>query len=164
MTKKIINIAREWTHHFKPDPTTTREKEKNPKLVWTTSFPDLLKLTKKEMELAPTAMVTYKKTPSLMSMLTNYRTIAHGQNEVEEGSSAPCGRCALCGQHGPHKVSMVHKTNYLTTATGTKIRLKQNLTCKDFGIYVATCSTCSSQYVGQTVAHCLLYTSDAADD
>ena len=46
---------------------------------------------------------------------------------------------------------MVENASRLTTASGEKIPLRRKLTCKNFGIYVATCTICKAQYVGQTI-------------
>lgn len=46
---------------------------------------------------------------------------------------------------------MVTTESVLQTATGKRIPLKQNLNCKNYGIYVATCLECNEQYVGQTI-------------
>ena len=44
---------------------------------------------------------------------------------------------------------MVPNVSQLLTKTKT-FKLKQSLTCADFGIYVATCVICHEQYVGRT--------------
>ena len=46
---------------------------------------------------------------------------------------------------------MLTITKTIKSNSGKVFQIKQNLTCKDFGIYVATCKLCTSQYVGQTV-------------
>ena len=61
--------------------------------VWTTNFPNLLKLTKKERQLNPNVM-KYKRPQTLATLLTNYKIIAHKVN-VEKGVSHPCGKCML---------------------------------------------------------------------
>ena len=38
-----------------------------------------------------------------------------------------------------------------TSDSGEIFRLHLQLTCKDFGIYAATCRACPAQYVGQTM-------------
>ena len=45
---------------------------------------------------------------------------------------------------------MIIKTNELKTKEGRTFKLKQRLTCKDYGIYVAQCKVCNETYVGQT--------------
>ena len=47
----------------------------------------------------------------------------------------------MCGNFGAHS-SMVIQTTSIKTPTGT-IKLKQNLTCDNYGIYVACCTVCS---------------------
>ena len=46
---------------------------------------------------------------------------------------------------------MVNKTTSIVSESGKNFRIFKSLTCKDFGIYVASCKSCNSQYVGQTV-------------
>ena len=46
---------------------------------------------------------------------------------------------------------MVPFTHKIVSSNGRTFSLKQNLTCTDYGVYVATCKLCSEQYVGQTV-------------
>jgi hypothetical protein len=46
---------------------------------------------------------------------------------------------------------MVNITKTIQSNSGKVFQIKKNLTCKDFGVYVATCKLCTSQYVGQTV-------------
>ena len=46
---------------------------------------------------------------------------------------------------------MVTFTHKIVSSSGRTFSLKQNLTCADYGEYVATCKLCSEQYVGQTV-------------
>ena len=96
-------------------------------------------------------MVTYKRPNTIGQRITNFKTIAFTTHDTDAiGSSAPCGRCALCGNHGKYNKSMVPTINTLKTGNKT-IQLTQKLTCKNFGIYVATCILCNAQYVGQTV-------------
>ena len=99
----------------------------------------------------PKTMITYKRPATLSSYLTNYRTIAHGEL-LNDGSgfSTPCGHCALCGNFGRYKIPMVKHTTVLRTPTNI-LKLRQRLTCSDYGVYVATCILCKQQYVGQTV-------------
>ena len=96
-------------------------------------------------------MVTYKRPPTLGQRLTQYRKIAHEPDygKTLTGSSNPCKHCSLCGCFGKNK-NMVISTNTIKTPNNQIIRLKTSLTCKDWGIYVATCLICKHQYVGQT--------------
>jgi len=45
---------------------------------------------------------------------------------------------------------MINYTEVLETPSKT-FQLKQKLSCTNYGIYVATCTICSKQYVGQTI-------------
>jgi len=96
-------------------------------------------------------MITYKRPATIGSHITNYRTLAH-RNVVtaETGSSAPYGHCALCGNFDRHRRSMVNYTKVLETPSKT-FQLKQKLNSTNYGIYMATCTICSKQYVGQTI-------------
>ena len=68
--------------------------------------------------------------------------------------SYPCGSCALCGGRAPYKGhSMVIETQKIVSKTnGRSYSIKQHLTCKSYGNYVAPCliENCGHQYVGQT--------------
>ena len=58
LVEDVIAKAKTWTNRFKPP--TTNESQKPQSNVWTTSFKNLIKLSKKEKELQPHNMVTYK--------------------------------------------------------------------------------------------------------
>ena len=55
----------------------------------------------------------------------------------------------LCDQG--REDGMIKKTNYIKLKTGKIIKLKNNLNCKNFGIYAAQCNECGEYYVGQTI-------------
>ena len=61
------------------------------------------------------------------------------------GSSGPGGHYALCGNHGQHRNSMVMLTTIIKTDNET-IKLKQNLTCRNYGIYAAESTTYNAKY------------------
>jgi len=63
--------------------------------------------------------------------------------------SRKCGRCGLCGNNGTLE-NMVWETNHVYTLNGSKVKLKEHLTCSDYGIYVAMCRECDETYTGQT--------------
>jgi len=119
--------------------------------VWPTSFPNLLRLTKKEKTLNDEAMITYKTPTTVGQLLTNYRSLAHSEalNQQQRGYSRPCGHCALCGKFGKHDANMLPKVTTLHSK-GKMFPLRQMLTWANYGIYVATCKLCGEQYVGQT--------------
>ena len=148
MVEDMIAKAKTWTNRFK-SPTTNKSQKPEP-IVWTTSFKNLIKLLKKEKELQPHSMVTYKKPPCLASLLLNFRSLSVNIDKPNKGgSSGPCGHCALCGNHGQHWNSMVMPTTIIKTDNET-IKLKQNLTCRNYGIYAAECTICDAKYIGQT--------------
>ena len=102
----------------------------------------------------PNAMVTYKKPPSLRTALVNAKELAYETtNQVIPGTFA-CGSCALCGNFGRYKGhNMILEDGMVrVSSTGKRLRLHQRLTCRNFGIYLATCiiDNCGKQYVGQT--------------
>jgi len=71
---------------------------------------------------------SFSKPPWLRNHLTNYKKITHDQQTTaEDCSSAPCGHCALCGNHGKQH-SMVEKESYICTPTG-RIKLTHPLDC-----------------------------------
>ena len=57
LTNKIIKLASGWTDRFHPK--VIKKKKASSRIVWTTPFPKLLKLTSKEKSLEPVATVTY---------------------------------------------------------------------------------------------------------
>ena len=63
--------------------------------------------------------------------------------------SGPCGRCALCGDHGSLNF-VVPLIKHIRTCNGED-RLSQKLNCKDYGIYAACRKNCKNYYVGQTM-------------
>ena len=58
MVEDMIAKAKTWTNRFKSP--TTNESQKLEPIVWTTSFKNLIKLSKKKKELQPHCMATYK--------------------------------------------------------------------------------------------------------
>ena len=115
----------------------------------------MLKLNSTEKFLVPDAAAVYKKPPTLLNMLTNYRIIAHNesfQRDVRADLSHPCNKCALCGNFRYYNgKSMVPTVNHIKTAQGKLFFLKQNLTCSNYGIYAAQFKICQKIYVGQTI-------------
>ena len=143
----IINQAKLWKERFGPK---SNAQKKPKKLVWATPFTNIIKLNNREKQLVPEAVITYKRPKTLHNLLTNYSNIALSKiSETTSGSSSPCHKCALCGNHGNSK-SMVEPTSFITTNTGKVFKLKQSLTCKNYGIYAAQCNICKEIYVGQT--------------
>ena len=118
-------------------------------LIWASTFSNLLQLTAKEKSLVQ-ATVVYKRPPTLASMLTNCKEIAHSTEKNGEGRSQPCKKCALYG-HFNHYKSMVHQTSTITAANGKTYALNQTLDCFNYGIYVAMCRLCHKQCIGQTI-------------
>ena len=143
----MIKITVEWKDRFGPPMKKAREVNENVS-IWTTNFPKLLKLTNKERELNPNVLVAYKRPQTIATLLTNYKIQAH-EDSVAIGESHPCGKCLLCNRGG--EGGMVKKTNLLKSKRGKIIKLKKNLNCKSFGIYVAKCNVCDEHYVGQTI-------------
>ena len=50
------------------------------RIIWGSSFVNLLKLNSTEKFYVPDAAVVYKKPPALLGMFTNYRNIAHNES------------------------------------------------------------------------------------
>ena len=149
VVEKIINLAKTWTNRFGSKPLN-KNKTTDSMLIWASAFSNLLQLTAKEKSLVQ-ATVLYKRLPTLASMLTNYKKVAHSTTgNTGQGRSQPCKKCGLCGPFNRYK-SMVHQTSTITAANGKIFSLKQTLDCSNYGIYVATCGLCHKQYVGQTI-------------
>ena len=147
----MISITRIWKERFSPPKSTSdRKRQQTSKAIWVSCFPNLIQLSQKEKEMNPNTMIVYKRPPPLSQYLTRYKHIAHGSETTEPGSSKPCGRCKLCGNHGKDTKTMISITNTIKSKSGKIFTLKKQLTCSNFGIYAATCTICLEQYVGQT--------------
>ena len=120
-------------------------------LPWATSFVRLLKPKPKQKMLVPNAMITYRRAQTLGNALTNYKSVALGEekNWKTSGKCAGCGKCGLCGNWGALK-NMVNNTDCINIKGGKTIKIKQVLTCRDYGIYAAQCVLCKETYIGQT--------------
>jgi len=145
-TNDMIAMASNWEERLR---SPKCDKNDDPE-VWATSFPHLVTLTEKEKKLNPKAMITYKTPKTIEQILTTYKHFALSKTrEPVKGESEPCGHCAPCGCNGKHNKSMVPRVSQIMSKTKT-FPLNQNLTCPNYGIYVATCVLCHEQYVGQT--------------
>ena len=150
MTTYMIDLAKTWTSRFGPTNLRPESSSNAERLTWATSYPQSLRLSRKEKQLQPAASITYKRPPTLGVFLTNYRKLAfHQSNNQTQGISQPCGHCSLCGKHGRHKSSMVATARQIQSKRGN-FSLRQRLSCTNYGVYVATCCICHEQYVGQT--------------
>ena len=56
----------------------------------------------------------------------------------------------MLGDQGGNK-GMFKITNSLKLETGKTTKLKKNLSCKNFGIYVVKCMECNEYYIRQTI-------------
>ena len=94
----MLETTKKWKDRFRP-PTKKITRPKENLTVWTTNFPNLLKLTDGEKQLNPNAMIAYKRPQTLSTLLTNYKIIAHKVN-VGRGISHPWGNYLLYDQGG----------------------------------------------------------------
>ena len=62
---------------------------------------------------------------------------------------SPCGKCALCGNHGSRN-SIAPMMKHIRTPNGV-LPLTLTVNCKDYGIYAGCCKNCDNHYVGQTM-------------
>ena len=146
MTNDMIAMASNWEERLR----TPRGEKKDDPQVWATSFTHLITLTKREKNLNPKAMITYKRPTTIGQLLTNYKHLALSKTrEHVKGMSGPCGRCSLCGNHGKNNKSIVSCVSKIMGKNKT-FPLNRKLTCANHGIYVTTCVICHEQYVGQT--------------
>ena len=83
MTNDMITLVSKWQNRLHP-PNPSDKKNYS---VWPTSFPSLLRLTKKEKTLNNEAMITYKRPTTVGQLLTNYRSLAHSEasNQQQRG-------------------------------------------------------------------------------
>jgi len=152
LVDKLLQNAKTWTERFGPT-NTISELTKTTRTVWASSFSTFLQLDDREKGLVSNISVVYKRPPALLNILTNYRKIAHQEDNFNTGtgSSKPCNKCALCGTFGEYVgKSMVDPVSFIKTAQGKVFHLHQNLTCCNYGIYAAQCGLCKQIYVGQS--------------
>lgn len=140
--KKLLNPGEVQT--VETQVTTKRES------YWTTSLPQQIKerfdsAKRYISNQVDTIKYTYKKPPNLRSLLFKPKKV--GDDCV--GASKNCGQCLLCGNRRSNKVFWQNMVNSVE-GKYKGIKLKNSLDCKSKGIYVATCTICSEQYVGQT--------------
>ena len=70
LVSRILDLASKWNDRFGPKKDSGQQKTK-PRIIWASSFVNLLKLNSTEKFLVPDAAVVYKKPPTLLNMLTN---------------------------------------------------------------------------------------------
>jgi hypothetical protein len=131
--------------------TTNKEKNRN-MAVWATSLKGIIKLNKKEKSLVPDTQVVYSRPPTILNMVTNYRSFSNKNGEdggQKKIGSIKCGKCGLCGNYGKLK-NMVVECKEIERKDGYRIKIKDSITCKDSGIYAGKCKVCGDIYVGQT--------------
>ena len=121
------------------------------RIPWVTEFYNILKIENLERKLVPGASITYCRPPTLGNSLLNYRRIAHNhkKDENHQNKTKKCGQCGLCGNYGGLP-NMVVDDNTIKTKDNKTIIIKQQINCKDFGIYAGQCQNCGEFYVGQT--------------
>ena len=119
--------------------------------MWSTQFKNKIRLSNLEKKLAPKSSIVYCKPPALSNMLLNYKTISKPKEDFKKDkhSSQKCNKCGLCGKYGNLK-NMVIDQDKIITKSGKEMKLKNNLTCKNYGIYGAQCKICKEIYIGQT--------------
>ena len=146
------NTINNMTKKYETDVPKEEIKDKDKKIItWATQFKDLIKLDKKEKELAPKSIISFSKPSTLANHLLNYKKISIIKNikNNTRGGSKKCKRCGLCGHHGQLQ-NMVCEDETIKLKNGKLIAVKHTLTCKNFGIYGARCLKCADFYVGQT--------------
>ena len=132
-------------------------------IVWATSVPTLIKIDDKYQQLlngSAQIKTVYKRPPQLRTKIKafHYNKILNpSRNDAEgAGKSSPCGNCKCCGSYGA-VTSMVKESAVAYSTTKETVNLKQQLTCKDAGIYQLRCKACIANnvskigtYVGMT--------------
>ena len=156
LTDRIITTASSWNSRFPPDSTTPANSKSKEVLAWSTAHPSLLKLSERQRELKPSAVVTFKKPANLSTQLIHFRKLCHQTISAEEVTPSvhqpACGKCSLCGSWGNYRVNMVYSESTITNkSTNKTYNINNNLNCRNFGIYAAICTHCPATYVGQTI-------------
>ena len=153
LTKRIVNTASLWESRFAPSRQNGEETETKI-LTWATAHPKLITLSERQHELKPAAVVTFKKPANLSTHLIHFRKLCHkrASNEHTHDHSPACGKCSLCSSWGPYNINMVYESpNIENKITKQQFNIRNNLNCRNFGIYAAICKQCPAIYVGQTV-------------
>ena len=114
-------------------PIEQKDITKNENVYWSTQFKKLLGFTKEETKLFPLGKISFTKPASLRKLLNSFSQIAK-QKQTSAKLSKKCEKCALCRNHGKHKNIVFDKKNL--NIQGKTIKLKPNLNCKSYGIYV----------------------------
>ena len=153
LTNRIISTASSWENRFPPSRNNQEEVETKI-LTCATSHPKLLKLSERQHELKSTAVVTFKKPANLSTHLIHFRKLCHkrGSSDNAPEHRPACGKCLLYGSWGNHTVNMVYELTFIENkSTNKQFSIKNNLNCRNYGIYAAVCNHCPAIYVGQTV-------------
>jgi hypothetical protein len=132
-----------------------RNDMKNMNKIWATELKGIIKLSKKEKQLVSNTQIVYARPPTIGNMVTNYKSFSEIDNNTCEErkkleGSKKCGKCGLCGKYGGLK-NMVRECKEIIRKDGERIKIRQNVNCKDCGIYAARCRLCEQLYVGQTI-------------
>ena len=144
---RVEDLALQWKDQIRDNEGNNGDSddiEKQVPIIWPTAFPHLLRLNEKQRKLAPTSMISYKRPPNLFNLLTNYKKLSHGDHgnhSYFSPESFPSRHSGLRGSFGKNKESMVFPTHTLRTPNNS-FHLTRHLTCRHYGIYVATCCIC----------------------
>ena len=145
-SKKLINNTfNELDEVCNKDPSTNniKKSEQNEKVTWATSFKQFINFSKNEQCYSTELLrLTYKRPKTLRNILINKNNFT----KTENNKTAECGKCALCGNFGNYNKSMISNNK-----TIQNMKIKQQLNCKNYGIYAATCNICKNLYIGQTM-------------
>ena len=162
-----FNIIKDYTNQWTSQnnctlfQATNKQRKKNDRIqTWPTSFKSMLNLNEKESNLKPLACITYRRPPTIGNTLLNYKKIAHENNRIKDKKfgSKQCGKCGMCGNFGKLK-NMVLDTDSIKTKYGKSLKIKQSLSCKNYGIYAGKCKICNELYIGQTATKfCIIWT------
>ena len=146
MIENMLEIAKYWEDCFGPK---LQHYKKN-RITWATQFTKLLQLSNQEKKLKTEAAIVYKNPPTFATKLTNCKKLCQILPNTDNPGSNPCGKCALCGIFKNYKNMFKTVSSIILHSNSKKFNLKQHLTCKNYGIYVAERKFCKMQYVGQT--------------
>ena len=145
-SKKLINNTFNELNEINEEDTKTKNNKKQPekseKVTWATSFKQFINFSKNEQcKHTELLRLTYKRPKTLRNILKTKNNFTKNENN----KPAECGKCALCGNFGNYNKSMINNNK-----TIQNMKIKQNLNCKNYGIYAATCNLCKDIYIGQT--------------
>lgn len=158
MVNDVISNAQTWTRNL--NYRTKETENKDQPIVWVSHLATALKKSIKIPSWNDIPIrFAYKRPRTIGQILLNNKKLCKqsklNSKEKPTYNSNICGKCKLCGHWGTSK-NMVNVTSSITAEDGSRHKIRDQINCKDSGIYCASCNLCRNNYnktriyVGQT--------------